>query len=91
MVLVNSLCVMDAAVELRHVVLREANEGLDVHEYVERKTEACMRRFKVLVSWPGFVHLDYDEAGGEGAGPEDMEKEVGECAGALLGGCVCWL
>jgi hypothetical protein len=50
-----------------------------------------VRGLEVFVAWAGFVHLNDYEACGEGGGAEDVEEEVGDGAGALLGGCVCWL
>ena len=47
-----------------------------------------MRRGKVLVAWAALVDFDNDEAGGEGGRAEDVEEEVGDCAGALLFGRV---
>jgi hypothetical protein len=40
------------------------------------------------VARAGFVHLDDDEACGEGGCAEDVEEEVDECACAFLGGGV---
>jgi len=47
-----------------------------------------VRGFKVFMTGAGFVHLDDDEAGGEGGGAKRVEEEVGEGAGALLFGGV---
>ena len=47
-----------------------------------------MRRGEVLVAWAALVDFDNDEAGGKGRGAEDVEEEVGDCAGALLLGRV---
>jgi hypothetical protein len=90
-VLVNLLCIVHATVDLRHVVLRESHEGLDVHEDVKEEAEACVRGFKVLVARPGFVHFNDDEAGSQGRGAQNVEEEVGEGAGALLGGSMSGL
>ena len=43
-----------------------------------------MRRLKMLVPGPSLVHLDDDEAGGQGRGAEDMEQGVCEGASAFL-------
>lgn len=91
MVLVYRLGIVQAAVQLRYIVLREAHQRLDVHEHVERQAQARVRRFEVFVARAGFVHFDDDEAGGEGGGAERVKEEVGEGAGALLFGGVGWL
>jgi hypothetical protein len=33
---------------------------------------------------PCFIKLDDDEAGGEGGDADEVEEEMGECAGAFL-------
>jgi hypothetical protein len=91
MILVHGLCPVDAAVQLRHPVLREPNEQLDVHERVEGEAQARMRRRKVLVARPGLVELDDDEAGRERGGADEVRERVDERAGAFLRGRVCRL
>lgn len=87
-VLVNRLCVIHPAVQLRHVVLREAHDGLDVHQDVEREPEDCVRAGEMLVPRACFVQLDDDQAGGQRGCAEEVEEEVCECACALLRGRV---
>jgi hypothetical protein len=90
-VLVNRLGIVYAAVDLWHIVLREAYERLDVYKNVKCESETCMRRLKVFVAWPGFVHFDDDEAGSQGRGAQDMEEEMRNCSCALLLRGVGWL
>lgn len=91
MVLVYRLGIVQAAVQLRYIVLREAHQRLDVHEHVERQAQARVRRFEVFVARAGFVHFDDDKACGEGGCAEDVEEEVYESACAFLRGGVCGL
>jgi hypothetical protein len=84
MVLVYALSVIDAAIQLRDIVLRKPNQRLNVHEYVKSETETRVRRLKVFVAWSSLVHLDDDEAGCQRRCAQDVEEEVGEGAGALL-------
>jgi hypothetical protein len=91
MVLVHRFRIVHAAIELRNVVLREADERLDVYQDVEGKSKTCMRRFEMCVAWTGFVHFDDDQAGCECGGAKDVEEEVRQCSCALLRGGVCWL
>jgi len=91
MVLVNRFRIVHAAVQLRHVVLREADQRLDVHEHVERQAQAGMRGFEMLVAGAGFVHFDDDEAGSECGSAEDVEQEVDESTRTFLRGGMCGL
>ena len=63
-VLVHALCVLDAAVQLGHIVLGEADKGLEVDGNVEGEAEAGVGRGKVLVAGALLVDFDNDEAGG---------------------------
>lgn len=87
-VLVDRLGVVDAAVQAGRVVLREADDGLDVEQNVECQTEDGVRGCKVLVPRAGFVDLDDDQAGGQRGGAKEVEEQVGKCARALLIGGV---
>ena len=87
-ILVHALRLLHAAIQLRHVILREAHDGLNVHQHIERETEARMRRRKVFVARPRLVNLDDDEAGGECRGAHDVEEEMGNGTRALLFGRV---
>jgi len=87
-VLVNLLRIVHATIYLWYEVLREPYKRLDVYENIERETKTCVWGLEVFVAGARFVHLDDYEAGGEGGGAEDVEKEVGEGAGAFLGGGV---
>lgn len=91
MILINTLRVLHTTIKLRHIILREPHNRLDVHKDIKGEAEARVRGFKVFVAGAGFVHFDDDEAGGEGGGAERVEEEVGEGAGALLFGGVGWL
>lgn len=85
-ILVHALSIIHATVQLRNIILREAHNSLEVNKNVKGKTEAGVCGFKVLVAGPCFVHLDDDEAGSQGRGADEVEEEVGDCAGALLVG-----
>jgi hypothetical protein len=87
-VLVDALGLVDAAIQARRVVLREADDGLQVHEHVEGQAQDGVRRGKVLMAGPCLVQLDDDEAGGEGGRAGRVEEGVGEGARALLRGRV---
>jgi hypothetical protein len=50
-----------------------------------------MRRLKVLVAGASLVDLNDYEAGEQGRDSEEVEDEVGGCAGTLLRGGVCGL
>ena len=84
MVLVHALGVIYTAIQLRHIVLREANNSLNVYENVKNKAKTCVRGFEVCMAWSSFVHLDDDKAGCKRRRAHDVEKEVGKGAGALL-------
>lgn len=88
MVLPHRLRLVDAAVQIRCVVLREANDGLKKDGEVEDEPEDGMRGGKVLVARAGLVYLDDDEAGQERGQANEVEEEVEGCAGALLSGSV---
>jgi hypothetical protein len=88
MILVDTLRVVHTAVQLRHIVLCEPHNRLDVYENVKSKAKTCVCGFKVFVAGACLVHLDDDEAGCEGRGAHDVEEEVGEGARALLFGRV---
>lgn len=88
MILVDALCPVHTAIQTGHVVLREPNERLHVHEHVEGESESCVRRGKVLVARPGLVHLDDDETRSEGRDADEVQGEVGDGARPLLLGCV---
>ena len=64
MILIYALCLVDAAIELGHVILGEADKRLDVDEDVEGEAETGVGRGKVFVAWAALVDFDDDEAGG---------------------------
>ena len=90
-VLVDALSLVHSAVQTGCVVLRESDNRLDVDKHVEGEAQNGVRRRKVLVSGPRFVHLDDDEPRSEGARAQRVEESVGEGARALLRGSVCGL
>jgi len=89
--LVDALSLVHSAVQTGCVVLRESDNRLDVDKHVEGEAQNGVRRRKVLVSGPRFVHLDDDEPRSEGARAQRVEESVGEGARALLRGSVCGL
>jgi hypothetical protein len=88
MILVDTLRVFQAAIQLRNVGLCKANNGLDVYEDVECKSETRVCGFEVFVARAGLVHLDDDKTRGEGCCAADVEEKMRERAGALLFGGV---
>jgi len=87
-ILVHCLRVVHSTVQLRHIVLREPHQRLQIHRDVERESEDRVRAGEVLVPRPCFVQLNDDQAGGQRGCADEVEEEVRECAGALLRGGV---
>lgn len=83
-VLVQLLGVLHAAVQLRHEVLRDADDGLDDGEDVRDQAEDGVRRFEVRAVVRELVVLDHDQAG-DGAEQRDVvERRVRVGAFLLL-------
>lgn len=91
MIFPHTLRIVHAAIHSGSVVLREAHESLQEYEDVENEAENGVRRLEVGVAGAALVNLDNDEAGEEGGDAEEVEEEVGGCAGTFLAGGVGWL
>jgi hypothetical protein len=91
MVFPHTLGILHAAIHSRCVVLRETHHSLEKDEDVEDEPEDGVWGFKVRVPWTLLVDFDYDEAGEEGRDAEEVEQEMGGCAGTFLPGRVGWL
>lgn len=85
MPLIHALRAVHAAIQLRHEVLREADERLHGQQHVRGEAHAAVGRGEVDGAVRELVVLDDQEAGDEGVGGEEDEREVGEGAAALLG------
>jgi len=90
-VLVQLLCILDAAVQRGHKVLGDANNRLDEHQDVGDEAEDGVRRDKVRAAVGDLVVLDHDQAGEGGEQGDVVESGVRVGALFLLRGCVCWL
>lgn len=64
MVLVDALSILNTTIQLRNVVLCEANKRLEVHENVKSEAETGVGRGKVLVAGALLIDFNDDEAGG---------------------------
>lgn len=87
-VLVRGLCIINAAIQRRCIVLCEPHDSLKEDGDVECKAEDGMRGLKVFVSGTGLVDLDDHKADEERGYADEVEEEVGQGAGAFLGGGV---
>ena len=87
-VLVQLLCILLAAVDLRHKVLREANKSLNENKDVRDQTQDRVGRDEVCAIVGNLVVLDDDEAGDTAREGEVIESSVSPSAVLLLLRCV---
>ena len=80
MILVDTLSIIHPAIQLRYIVLCEANNSLNIYEDVECKPETRVCGCEVFVSRPRLVHLNNNQARGKGCCAKDVKEEVGERA-----------
>lgn len=88
MILVHALSLLHTAIQLRHVILCEAHNSLNVHQHIKGETETRVRRRKVFVPGARLINFDNDKTGGQGRSAHDVQEKVGDGAGALLFGRV---
>lgn len=91
MVLVDTLCVVDAAEHVGGVILRDSHDGLQEEEDVGDETQDCVGRFEVGAAVGDFVVFDYDQGSEEGEDGGYVEGGVDVGALFLLLGGVGWL